>query len=984
MVQKPVKYVSYPDHSYHAALTEENFPLSSALNVFPNMKVISLFILVGFTGELQVFSSASAPVNCQWSPYGPWTECNGCTKTQTRRRSVAVYGQYGGQACAGSAFEKRSCEPTRGCPTEGGCGERFRCFSGQCISKSLVCNGDSDCEEDGADEDRCEGSESRLSCDIDRAPPNIELTGNGYDALTGQFRNRVINTKSFGGQCRKVFSVDGKDFYRLSGNILSYTFQVKINNDFNYEFYESSWSYVKKMLTEHTSSSDSHSFFSSSSSASHSYASDLNKEYKEKNYHLLVIQNTVEVAQFINNNPEVLQLAEPFWKELSHLPSVYDYSAYRRLINQYGTHYLQSGSLGGEYKVLVYVDSGKIKQSGSSSVEEEKCTSSDFSFIFVSSSDHKCEKLGDGSQSASGTESNVLKGQPFVRGGSAALVSGLSFLDLNNPTENKRRYSAWAESVPNLPQVIKQKTTPLYELVKEVPCASVKRLYLKRALEEYLDEFDPCHCWPCQNGGTAIVVGTQCQCHCKPYTKGVACEQGVLVGNHAGGIDGGWSCWSSWGPCVQGKKTRTRECNNPYPSAGGKSCIGETTESRQCEDEELEHLRLLEPHCFPLSLVPKEFCSSPPALKDGFVQGEDVEFPVGKNIVYTCNEGYSLVGDAVARCGEDLQWIIGEMHCQKIACVLHVLTKGIQTHPHKPFYTVGEKVNLSCSGGMSLEGPSVFLCGSSLKWSPEMKNVRCVQKDAPLTQAAPECQLWEKVQSSRCVCKMPYECGSSLDVCAQDERSKKILPLTVCKMHVLHCWGRNYTLARRGSCSLPALAQKACGACPLWGKCDAQSNRCVCREASECQEQGFNICVEVNGKEQMMSECEAGTLRCRGQSISITNIKACAADPYHLRPTRSIASPSRATLETKPLTHGLLGNTRSNHSMHHKLETRIIGSEGGHYKLEDKCKEYLQEMSNKEEFQKMIIHRLTVVQNYQSESCCQGLMINFHAAAIPE
>lgn len=30
--------------------------------------------------------------------------------------------------------------------------------------------------------------------------------------------------------------------------------------------------------------------------------------------------------------------------------------------------------------------------------------------------------------------------------------------------------------------------------------------------------------------------------------------------------------------------------------------------------------RLLEPHCFPLSLVPKEFCPSPPALKDGFVQ----------------------------------------------------------------------------------------------------------------------------------------------------------------------------------------------------------------------------------------------------------------------------------------------------------------------------------------------------------------------------
>uniref|UniRef100_G3QIF7 Complement component C7 n=1 Tax=Gorilla gorilla gorilla TaxID=9595 RepID=G3QIF7_GORGO len=758
------------------------------------MKVISLFILVGFIGEFQSFSSASSPVNCQWDSYAPWSECNGCTKTQTRRRSVAVYGQYGGQPCVGNAFETQSCEPTRGCPTEEGCGERFRCFSGQCISKSLVCNGDSDCDEDSADEDRCEDSERRPSCDIDKPPPNIELTGNGYNELTGQFTKRVINTKSFGGQCRRVFSGDGKDFYRLSGNVLSYTFQVKINNDFNYEFYNSTWSYVKHTSTEHTSSSRKRSFFRSSSS-SRSYTSHNNEIHK-----------------------------------------------------------------------------GKFN-----SVEEKKCKSSGWHF-FVKFSSHGCKELENALKAASGTQNNVLRGDQFISGGSEGLISGLSYLELDNPAGNKRRYSAWAESVTNLPEVIKQKLTPLYELVKEVPCASVKKLYLKWALEEYLDEFDPCHCRPCQNGGLATVEGTHCLCHCKPYTFGAACEQGVLVGNQAGGVDGGWSCWSSWSPCVQGKKTRSRECNNPPPSGGGRSCIGETIESTQCEDEELEHLRLLEPHCFPLSLVPTEFCPSPPALKDGFVQDEGTMFPVGKNVVYTCNEGYSLIGNPVARCGEDLRWLVGEMHCQKIACVLPVLMDGIQSHPQKPFYTVGEKVTVSCSGGMSLEGPSAFLCGSSLKWSPEMKNARCVQKENLLTQAVPKCQRWEKLQNSRCVCKMPYECGPSLDVCARDERSKRILPLTVCKMHVLHCQGRNYTLTGRDSCTLSASAEKACGACPLWGKCDAESSKCVCREASECEEEGFSICVEVNGKEQTMSECEAGALRCRGQSISVTSIRPCAAE----------------------------------------------------------------------------------------------------------
>ncbi|XP_036165951.1 complement component C7 [Myotis myotis] len=846
------------------------------------MEAISFFILVGFVAEFPVFSSASSPVNCQWGSFGPWSECNGCTKSQTRRRMIDVYAQYGGHPCAGSAFQTQACEPTQGCPAEEGCGQRFRCFSGQCISKSLVCNGDSDCDEDGADEDGCEDTDSRRSCDLDKPPPNIELTGNGYNALTGQFRSRVINTKSFGGQCRKVFSGDKPDYYRLSANVLSYTFEVKINNDFNYEFYNSSWSYVKQTSTVTSSSTRKRSFFGfSSSSSSYNSNSNYQQNQKKKSYQLLVLQNTVEVAQFINNNPEFLQLAEPFWRELSYLPSLYDYSAYRQLIEKYGTHFLQSGSLGGEYKVLFYVDTEKMKQSGVSSISMKACSSQSANFVFVQYSSSKCKELENALKWASGTQSNMLRGDPFVRGGRPGLVSGLSFLELDNPAGNQKRYSSWARSVPDLPTVIKQKLTPLYELVKEVPCAAVKRLYLRRALEEYLDETDPCHCRPCQNGGLAAVEGTTCQCHCKPYTFGAACEYGVLVGDEAGKVDGGWSCWSSWSPCVDGRRTRRRECNNPPPSGGGESCIGEPSESRQCgeEDEELKNLRLLEPHCFPLPSGPTEFCPPPPALDNGFVQNEDTTFPVGKNIVYTCREGYSLVGDPVARCGDDLQWLTGERHCQRIVCVLPTLTDGIQSHPQKPSYAVGDKVTFSCSRGMSLEGPSTFICGSSLKWSPEIKDVRCVHRDGPVTQAVPRCQPWEKVKNSRCVCKMPYECRSSLGVCARDEKNQRILPLTVCKVHALQCQGKNFSLMGSESCAPPASAKKACGACPLWEKCDAQSSACECREASECQEEGSTVCVDVDGSKRTMTECQAGVLMCRGQSVSVTSIEPCEGGP---------------------------------------------------------------------------------------------------------
>lgn len=70
-------------------------------------------------------------------------------------------------------------------------------------------------------------------------------------------------------------------------------------------------------------------------------------------YRLIILKNKVELAQFQNTGPEYLTLAEDFWRALSSLPTTYDYSAYRRLFQTYGTHYLSEGSLGGQYQALL-------------------------------------------------------------------------------------------------------------------------------------------------------------------------------------------------------------------------------------------------------------------------------------------------------------------------------------------------------------------------------------------------------------------------------------------------------------------------------------------------------------------------------------------------------------------------------------------------------------------------------------------------------
>ena len=56
-------------------------------------------------------------------------------------------------------------------------------------------------------------------------------------------------------------------------------------------------------------------------------------------------------------------------------------------------------------------------------------------------------------------------------------------------------------------------------------------------------------------------------------------------------IDGGYTAWSSWGPCSvscdKGTQRRSRTCTNPPPFAGGKTCVEQTLgpaeETQECE-----------------------------------------------------------------------------------------------------------------------------------------------------------------------------------------------------------------------------------------------------------------------------------------------------------------------------------------------------------------------------------------------------------------
>ncbi|KAI1904943.1 hypothetical protein AGOR_G00010880 [Albula goreensis] len=607
------------------------------------MKVLFAVVLSWLTAHLSLFSlvSGDRPVDCRWGPYGDWSECDGCTKTQTRTRIVQVFAQFGGIPCSGNPTDKRACVPSKGCPLELGCGERFRCSSGQCISMALVCNGDQDCEEDGSDEHNCEVSSSTRVCDDHRVTPNIELTGMGFDVLTGELRSSVINTKSFGGQCRKVFSGDHRTFYRLPQSLLRYSFQVTVENDFSDEFYNSSWSYMK-----HT---DKRETFK----GGHRYQTFHNELTNDKAHRLLIIKNKVEVAQFQNNAPQYLQLSEEFWKALSALPIVYEAPAYRSLIEKYGTHFLSEGSLGGQYQVLLQFDAESMKETSTTDIDYHKCVTKVKRFLFWKKTRTTCDKLVQNLKNTKGSSSNQIPVKTSILGGDPAYIAGLGFIDLENPVANREKYSKWAGSVKNFPKVTEQKLRPLYELVKEVPCSAVKKLHLKRAVEAYLEEKHPCHCRPCKNNGQALLMGTSCTCICQADTSGPSCQQGTLMEGQPGVIHGDWSCWSSWSSCSGGGRSRARTCTNPPPRMGGLHCIGESVDHQSCDDQDLEHLKTMEPHY---------------SSWNGFVVDPKDNYPIGSKIAYACIEGHYITGDTVAECTEQQNWRRQAMECKSIVC----------------------------------------------------------------------------------------------------------------------------------------------------------------------------------------------------------------------------------------------------------------------------------------------------------------------------
>uniref|UniRef100_A0A8C9WUK7 Complement C8 alpha chain n=1 Tax=Scleropages formosus TaxID=113540 RepID=A0A8C9WUK7_SCLFO len=547
------------------------------------------------------FADTPAPVDCRMKAWSPWTLCTSCTNVTSRFRYMEQASQFDGTKCVGSQWGQRACATSSPCKHKSVCNDGFTCESGRCLSKALVCDGQQDCMF-GSDEMDCDIDSFVDNMCTDLMPiPGSEVGARGYNILTGDFVQNAVDPEYYGGLCQYVYNGewrklkydtfcenlyynDDEKYYRKPYNFHTYRFMGNAESSSSSEYFEDAASLLEakkegKSFNLGITIGISAVEVGFSGSRESEVLGNLS-QYIDKNLGFIRLVSTVQTAQF-KMRSQGLMLDEELHQSLEELPGEYEFGTYSQLLSRYGTHYVTSGILGGVLEYVVVVDKQAMERNGKK-IRAEQAGSCFGASLGLSMDNPKlsaelssCEKSGSLDRDKTESKSYIKDVISLVRGGRTSSIGGILAI------KNEMTYTNWGKSLKYNPALIEFETLPIYELVRFSTAAEQfkgKLAHLKRAWEEYLQQFNSCRCAPCRNNGLAVLEGTHCTCLCKQGYHGMACERT----ERKGPTHGGWSCWSPWSACQGSMRTRSRHCSNPAPLNGGRSCLGSHTQSQRC------------------------------------------------------------------------------------------------------------------------------------------------------------------------------------------------------------------------------------------------------------------------------------------------------------------------------------------------------------------------------------------------------------------
>ncbi|XP_037537454.1 complement component C8 alpha chain [Nematolebias whitei] len=551
--------------------------------------------------------SRPEPINCKLGGWSSWTPCDSCTDKQLRFQYLEKPSQFDGQKCLETLWDRLACpRATSQCLVPDHCGASFTCpETGRCISQSLRCNGESDCD-DFSDEDQCESFNLRDDkCSNFMTIPGAERGTQGYNILTRDFMNQVLDPQYFGGKCEYVYNGEWRKLsydsfcenlhynedeknYRKPYNYHTYRFVAEATSKGSHEYFED----MQSLLEARKSMSSSMASFSVGiqfvevglqGSSESEFLKNLTKHYSQ-DLGFMRLWSKVETARF-KMRTDQLMLHEDFYVSLMELPEKYDFGMYSSFLNTFGTHYVTEGTMGGILEYVYIINKTAMAQSEINAQTLQSCFGASLGLSYpveegmslgfkVKAS--QCDKNKDISDESSSNKALVQDVLTMVKGGITETGSGLLAI------RNTDTYRKWGASLKYSPALTEFEIMPIHEVVSfssAAEHAGARVSNLQKALDEYLQQFDACRCAPCRHNGIPVLSGTSCSCICKSGYQGVACEETLRRDTRT---DGSWSCWGSWSSCVSGRRSRTRVCNNPAPEGGGASCLGSSTQNQNC------------------------------------------------------------------------------------------------------------------------------------------------------------------------------------------------------------------------------------------------------------------------------------------------------------------------------------------------------------------------------------------------------------------
>nr|XP_003930463.2 complement receptor type 2 isoform X2 [Saimiri boliviensis boliviensis] len=115
-------------------------------------------------------------------------------------------------------------------------------------------------------------------------------------------------------------------------------------------------------------------------------------------------------------------------------------------------------------------------------------------------------------------------------------------------------------------------------------------------------------------------------------------------------------------------------------------------------------------------------CQPPPETSNGsHTDGSITRFSPGMSVLYSCDQGYLLVGEALLLCTHEGTWNQPAPHCKEVNCDSPEDMDGIQKglEPRK-MYQYGAVVILECEDGYTLEGSPQSQCQGDHQWDPPL------------------------------------------------------------------------------------------------------------------------------------------------------------------------------------------------------------------------------------------------------------------------